>query len=322
MKTGTEPLLPGQAARVPGRQHEPERVIKLKRPGRWASYVLILIFAALAIQSVATNPNFGWPVVGEYFMSPRVLAGLVNTLQLTVVAMLLGVVLGIVLAVMRLSTNPALQGAAGLYIWFFRGTPIFVQLLFWGYISALYPLLSLGVPGGPTLFAMDTNSLITPVVAAILGLGLNEAAYMAEIVRAGIVSVGKGQTEAAHALGMSNMRALRRIVLPQAMSVIVPPTANNAISMLKTTSLVSVLSFPELLYATQLIYAENFQTIPLLITASIWYLIVTSVMTVGQYYTERHYGRSTRDQSNGMLRRILELQKRRGTTDAAAGRRI
>ena len=322
MKTRTEPLRPGQAEPVSGRQNEPERVIKLKRPGRWASYVLIGICAALVIQSVSTNPNFGWPVVGEYFMSPRVLEGLLKTLQLTVIAMLLGVVLGVVLAVMRLSTNPALQGAAGLYIWFFRGTPIFVQLLFWGYISALYPLLSLGVPGGPTLFAMDTNSLITPVVAAILGLGLNEAAYMAEIVRAGILSVGRGQTEAAHALGMSNMRALRRIVLPQAMGVIVPPTANNAISMLKTTSLVSVLSFPELLYATQLIYAENFQTIPLLITASIWYLIVTSVMTVGQYYTERHYGRSARAPSKGMLRRVLELQRRRGINDAPTGRRI
>ena len=165
---------------------------------------------------------------------------------------------------------------------------------------------------------MDTNSLITPIVAAILGLALNEAAYMAEIVRAGIVSVGKGQTEAAHALGMSNMRTLRRVILPQAMSVIVPPTANNAISMLKTTSLVSVLSFPELLYATQLIYAENFQTIPLLITASIWYLIVTTLMTIGQYYVERHYNKSTRVQGLGIFRRVLELQKRRGTNDAPA----
>ena len=246
------------------------------------------------------------------------LDGLVNTLQLTFIAMLLGVVLGVILAVMRLSTNPALYGAAGLYIWFFRGTPVFVQLLFWGFISALYPTLALGIPGAEPLFSTDTNSLITPVVAAILGLALNEAAYMAEIVRAGIVSVGKGQTEAAHALGMSNMRTLRRVILPQAMSVIVPPTANNVISMLKTTSLVSVLSFPELLYATQLIYAENFQTIPLLITASIWYLIVTTLMTIGQYYTERHYNKSTRAQGLSIMRRFIELQKRRGTNDAPA----
>lgn len=299
-------------------QRSPDKVKKLKRPGRWASYILMGLVAVLVIQSVATNPNFGWPIVGEYFTSPRVLDGLVNTLQLTFIAMLLGVVLGVILAVMRLSTNPALYGAAGLYIWFFRGTPVFVQLLFWGFISALYPTLALGIPGAEPLFSTDTNSLITPVVAAILGLALNEAAYMAEIVRAGIVSVGKGQTEAAHALGMSNMRTLRRVILPQAMSVIVPPTANNVISMLKTTSLVSVLSFPELLYATQLIYAENFQTIPLLITASIWYLIVTTLMTIGQYYTERHYNKSTRAQGLSIMRRFIELQKRRGTNDAPA----
>lgn len=299
-------------------QRSPEKVKKLKRPGRWVSYILMGLVAFLVIQSVATNPNFGWPIVGEYFTSPRVLDGLVNTLQLTFIAMLLGVVLGVILAVMRLSTNPALYGAAGLYIWFFRGTPVFVQLLFWGFISALYPTLALGIPGAEPLFSTDTNSLITPVVAAILGLALNEAAYMAEIVRAGIVSVGKGQTEAAHALGMSNMRTLRRVILPQAMSVIVPPTANNVISMLKTTSLVSVLSFPELLYATQLIYAENFQTIPLLITASIWYLIVTTLMTIGQYYTERHYNKSTRAQGLSIMRRFIELQKRRGTNDAPA----
>lgn len=300
-------------------QRSPEKVKKLKRPGRWASYILMSLVAVLVIQSVATNPNFGWPIVGEYFTSPRVLDGLVNTLQLTFIAMLLGVILGVILAVMRLSTNPVLHGAAGLYIWFFRGTPVFVQLLFWGFISALYPTLAIGVPGAEPLFSTDTNSLITPVVAAILGLALNEAAYMAEIVRAGIVSVGKGQTEAAHALGMSNMRTLRRVILPQAMSVIVPPTANNVISMLKTTSLVSVLSFPELLYATQLIYAENFQTIPLLITASIWYLIVTTLMTIGQYYTERHYNKSTRAQGLSVMRRVIELQKRRGTNDAPAG---
>ncbi|WP_227471742.1 amino acid ABC transporter permease [Paenarthrobacter sp. YJN-5] len=315
MSTHAHGLASPDVAAGPAR---PEKIKKLKRPGRWASYLLMGVLAVLAIESVATNPNFGWPVVAQYFTSPRVLEGLVNTLQLTVVAMVLGVVLGVILAVMRLSTNPALYAASGLYIWFFRGTPIFVQLLFWGFISALYPTLALGIPGTKPWFETDTNSVITPIVAAILGLALNEAAYMAEIVRAGIVSVSKGQTEAAHALGMSHMRTLRRVILPQAMRVIVPPTANNAISMLKTTSLVSVLSFPELLYATQLIYAENFQTIPLLITASIWYLIVTTLMTIGQYYTERHYNKSTRVQGISVLRRVLELQKRRGANDAAS----
>jgi polar amino acid transport system permease protein len=171
---------------------------------------------------------------------------------------------------------------------------VFVQLLFWGFISALYPVISLGVPFGPSFVSTSTNTLITPVVAAILGLGLNEGAYMAEIVRAGIGSVDRGQTEAAQALGMSRARILRRVVLSQAMRVIVPPTGNQVISMLKTTSLVSVLAFPELLYSAQLIYSDNFQTIPLLLTASIWYLLMTSVLTVIQYYVERHYNRSNR----------------------------
>ncbi len=292
----------------------PQKVVKLRHPGRWVFSVVIAVLAALLIRSLLTNPNFGWDVVGEYLFSPRILDGLVKTLQLTVIAMALGIVLGVLLAIMRLSTNPVLSAISGLYIWFFRGTPIFVQLLFWGYISALYPLIILDVPWGPTLVFADTNVLITPVVAAILGLGLNEGAYMAEIVRAGISSVDKGQTEAAKALGMPGPRIMRRIVLPQAMRVIIPPTANNTISMLKTTSLVSVLAFPELLYASQLIYSDNFQTIPLLLTASIWYLLVTSILTIGQYYIERHFSRSDRDSGPGFWRRLIDLQKRKGAT--------
>ena len=288
------------------------RVVKLRHPGRWISVVVIGVLAAVVLRSVLTNPNFGWAVVGDYLFSARILDGLVKTLQLTVIAMVLGIVLGVALAVMRISGNPALSGVSAFYIWFFRGTPIFVQLLFWGYVSALYPRAVLGVPFGPELVSMDTNVLITPVVAAILGLGLNEGAYMAEIVRAGLTSVDRGQTEAAKALGMSPGRILRRIVLPQAMRVIVPPTANNTISMLKTTSLVSVLSFPELLYAAQLIYSDTFQTIPLLLTASIWYLLVTSILTVGQHYLERHFSRSDRDFQQGFWRRVVQLQKRRG----------
>lgn len=296
-----------------------EEVVKLRHPGRWASYAVIAVLAAMFVNTLLTNPNFGWNVVGEYFTSARILDGLLKTLQLTAIAMVLGVVLGVALAVMRLSSNPVLSGVSWLYVWFFRGTPVFVQLLFWGFISALYPTISLGVPFGPAFVGMDTNTLITPVIAAILGLGLNEAAYMAEIVRSGIQSVDKGQTEAAQALGMKRGRILRQIIMPQAMRVIIPPTANNTISMLKTTSLVSVLSFPELLYAAQLIYSDNFQTIPLLITASIWYLIVTSVLTVGQYYIERHYSRSDRLATPGMMRRIADLQRRRGINVQSQG---
>ena len=279
----------------------PEAVVKLRHPGRWISYVVAAVLAAMFINTVLTNENFGWNVVGHYIVSGDILLGLVKTIELTVIAMAIGIVLGAVLAVMRLSKNPAMSTPASAYIWFFRGTPVFVQLLFWGYASALFPRLGLGVPFGPEFVSADTNILITPFIAAILGLGLNEGAYMAEIVRGGILAVDRGQTEAAQALGMSHLRTLRRIVLPQAMRVIIPPTGNQVISMLKTTSLVSVLAFPELLYSAQLIYSQNFQTIPLLLTASLWYLLMTSVLTVGQYYLERHFSRSERTPSRGHL---------------------
>jgi polar amino acid transport system permease protein len=222
-----------------------------------------------------------------------VLDGLEITILLTVVCMAIGIVLGVILAVMRLSANPLLSGASWVYIWFFRGTPVLVQLLFWYNMAALYPRFSLGVPFGPSFVHGNANSLVTALTAAILGLGLNEGAYMAEIVRAGILSVEHGQVEAAQALGMTRALTMRRIILPQAMRVIIPPTGNETISMLKTSSLASVITVTELLYAVQLIYSVNFQTIPLLIVASLWYLIATSVLTVGQYYIERHYSRGS-----------------------------
>jgi polar amino acid transport system permease protein len=194
---------------------------------------------------------------------------------------------------MRQSPNPLVSGASWVYVWFFRGTPVLVQLLFWNFVSALYPRISLGIPFGPAFVHVDANALITPFAAAILGLGLNEAAYMAEIVRAGIISVEEGQTDAAQALGMTRLQTMRRIVLPQAMRVIVPPTGNETISMLKTSSLVSVIAYTELLYSVQLIYAVNYRTIPLLIVASIWYLIVTTVLSIAQYYVERYFGRGS-----------------------------
>jgi polar amino acid transport system permease protein len=274
------------------RQVEP--VDKLRHPGRWVTYVVAAVLASTAINTLVTNKNFGWDIVGHYVVSGDIISGLTKTIELTVIAMVIGIVLGVLLAVMRLSNNPATKGFASAYVWFFRGTPVFVQLLFWGYASALFPRLGLGIPFGPVFISGATNSLITPFVAAILGLGLNEGAYMAEIVRAGILSVDRGQTEAAHALGMSRLRTLRRIVLPQAMPVIIPPTGNQVITMLKTTSLVSVLAFPELLYSAQLIYSTNFKTIPLLIAASVWYLLMTSVLNIGQHFLERRFSRSDR----------------------------
>jgi polar amino acid transport system permease protein len=168
-----------------------------------------------------------------------------------------------------------------------------VQLLFWNFIAALYPKIGIGIPFGPEFFSIDANKAITPFVAAILGLGLNEGAYMSEIVRAGILSVDEGQTDAAHALGMTRLQAMRRIVLPQAMRIIIPPTGNETISMLKTSSLVSVIAYTELLYTVQLIYAQNYKQIPLLLVASLWYLLVTTLLSIGQYYLERRFGRGS-----------------------------
>jgi polar amino acid transport system permease protein len=220
--------------------------------------------------------------------------------------MAIGIVLGVLLAVMRLSLNPLVSSVSWLYIWFFRGTPVLVQILFWFNVAALYPSFSIGIPFGPQFAEVDLTTLITPFVAGMLALGLNEGAYMAEIVRAGIISVDEGQTEAAQSLGMGRLLTMRRIVLPQAMRVIIPPTGNETISMLKTTSLVSAIAVTDLLYTTQIIYARTYQTIPLLIVASIWYLIVTTVLSIGQYYLERHFGRGvSRQRRETLLQRWL-----------------
>jgi polar amino acid transport system permease protein len=264
-----------------------------------------VVIAVGLVRSAVTNPRFEWGIVEHYFWSSDVLHGLLVTLELTVISMVIGIVLGVVLAVMRLSPNPLVSGASWLYIWFFRGTPVLVQLLFWNFVGALYPKISIGIPFGPEFLSFKANSVITPLVAALLGLGLNEGAYMAEIVRAGILSVDEGQTDAAHSLGMTRLQTMRRIVLPQAMRVIIPPTGNETISMLKSSALVSVIAYKELLYTVQLIYAVNYKQIPLLMVASIWYLIVTTVLSIGQYYIERHYGRGTaREQPLTPLQRL------------------
>jgi polar amino acid transport system permease protein len=282
------------------------RAVPVRHPGRWLAAALVLFLLVVAVHSVATNPRFGWGTVGDYLFSSRILDGLVKTLELTAIAMVVGIVLGVVLAVMRLSLNPLVSTFSWTYIWLFRGTPVLVQILFWSFISALYPRISIGVPfGGPEFFGGSANSVITPFVAAVLALGLNEGAYMAEIVRAGIISVDEGQTEAAQSLGMTRLQTMRRIVLPQAMRVIIPPTGNETISMLKTSALVSVIATPELLYSAQLIYAVNFKQIPLLLVASIWYLFFTSILSIGQYYVERRFSRgSSRDLPLTPLQRL------------------
>jgi polar amino acid transport system permease protein len=279
------------------------KAVPVRHPGRWVAAAILAVLAAMLIHALAFShvkrgtldqTRFGWGVVGDYLFSRQIFDGLWLTLELTVIAMAIGIGGGIVLAVMRLSASPLVSGSAWIYIWFFRGTPVLVQLLFWANISYLFPDgISVGIPFGPSFHHYDTNSLITPFVAAIIGLGFNEAAYMAEIVRAGIISVDEGQTEAAQSLGMTRLLAMRRIVLPQAMRVIVPPTGNETISMLKTTSLVSVIPLLDLTYRAQLVAARTFQTIPMYLTISLWYLFVTSILTFGQFYVERYFARGS-----------------------------
>lgn len=240
------------------------------------------------------NKRFQWDVVGDYLFSAPILQGVLRTLMLTGSAMVIGILLGILFAVMRLSPNPILSGASWLYSWFFRGTPLLVQLLFWYFLSALYPSIGAGH------LTFDTNSLISPLTAALLGLGLNEGAYMSEIVRSGILSVPPGQAEAASAIGMTRVQVMRRVVLPQAMRVIIPPTGNETIGMLKQTALVLVIGYSELMTSASLIYARTYETIPLLIVAALWYLAISAILSIIQYYVERHFGRGF---SNQRLRR-------------------
>jgi polar amino acid transport system permease protein len=274
----------------PGDQFEEEVIAPVRHAGRWVAAFIILVLIGLGIRILVTNPHFQWHVVGHYLFSSTLLTGLLKTIELTAIAMGIGIVLGIILAVMRMSPNPIISGASRTYIWFFRGTPVLVQLIFWFNLAALFPSINLGLPGAAFVH-LNANSLISALTAAILGLGLNEGAYMAEIVRAGILSVGSGQVEAARALGMRRNQVMRRIVLPQAMRIIVPPTGNETIGMLKMTALVSVISVAELLYSAQEIYSVTFQTIPLLITVSLWYLFLTSILTVIQSRIERYFGR-------------------------------
>lgn len=265
------------------------QVVPLRHPWTWLASGVVGLIAAAALYSVATNAAFQWPVVAEYMLNSQILFGLARTLELTVIAMAIGLALGVVLAVMRLSDNRLLSTLSWAYIWFFRSVPTLVQLIFWYNFGALYPVIALRIPFGPTVFSASANTLITPMFAALAGLGLAQAAYTAEVVRAGIASVPHGQTRAAKALGMRPMTIFRRIVFPQAMRVIIPPVGNEVISMVKATSLVSVIALAELLYTAQLIYARTYETIPLLIVASLWYLIVVSVLSAGQHGLERRY---------------------------------
>lgn len=284
---------------------EPKRHI-----GRWLSAVGVLIVAGVILTSVLRNPRMQISVIEDYLFNRAILTGIAVTLELTVLCMLIAIILGTTVAIMRVSANPVLLTVGSLYVWFFRGVPVLVQLIFWYNLAALFPTIGIGLPGSSLLIGADTNSVISGFTAALLGLGLYEAAYMAEIIRGGIESINPGQREAAKALGMPPSRIMRRIVIPQAMRVIIPPTGNELIGMLKNTSLVSVIAAAELLTVTQNIYARTFEVIPLLMVATIWYLILTSIATVLVTQAERYYGRGSRTRETS-LKKYLQRRTRR-----------
>jgi polar amino acid transport system permease protein len=279
-------------------------VVPRRRYGLWIGTILSLLLAFVVVRAIATNPAFGWDVAIGYVFHPSILRGLGTTLLLTVMIMASAIVIGTVIAIMRVSPSLVLQGFASSYVWFFRGVPALIQLIFWYNLALVVREFSLTLPFVGTVFAVRTNDLMSPFVAAVVALSLCEAGYMAEIIRAGIRSVPHGQTEAASSLGMSYGKILRRIVLPQAMRFVVPPTGNEAINLLKMTSLVTYIAVDDLFYAAQSIYARTFETIPLLMVVAFWYLLVVTLMSIGQYHIERYYGRSDL-QGQGLVARML-----------------
>lgn len=269
-------------------------VVAVRHPWRWVGVVAVLVLAAQFVHGLVTNPGWDWPTFARYFTAQSILTAVGTTILLTVLGTVLGFALGIVVAVLRMSRSPFLQAVGWTYIWAFRSIPLIVQLLFWFNISYLYQRLSLGVPFGPELVSFETVQLISPMGAAVLGLALHQAAYAAEIVRSGVISVDPGQLEAAAALGIPKGRQFRRIVLPQAMRSILPNAANEVISLFKGTSVVSVMAIGELFYQVQVIYGRNARVVALLMVATVWYIILTTLLSVGQHYVERYFARGDR----------------------------
>ena len=291
------------------------KVVPVRHVGRWIGVAGVMVALAMLIHTMFFKVSsakiacslsagvrschhvkvwrFQWNIVGQFFFTSEVFHGLLITIELTVVAMIIGIVLGMVIAVMRMSPNRVLSAIAFAYTWFFRGTPVLVQLTFWYYLGALYPHLTIGLPFLHVTFLNINvnNAALTALDLVMLGLGLNEGAYMSEIARAGLISVDEGQVEAASSLGMTRRQTLRLVVLPQAMRVIIPPTGNEVISMLKTSSLASTVSVLELFGVSQNIAASNFKLMPMLILASIWYLMVSTILSIGQFYLERRFAK-------------------------------
>ncbi len=264
-----------------------------RRTSTWVIAAVVLVLVAQLVHMLFTNQNFEWGVVAHYMFSPVVLKGLWATIWLTIAAMAVGIVLGGVLVAFRISSNPVLRSISSAYIWFFRGTPALVQLIFWFNIGLLLPVIGIGIPFGPVFWSAEANQIITPMFAAVIGMGFHEAAYQSEIYRAGLISVPPGQLEAARSLGMKPLRVFLRVQLPQAMRFIIPPTFSQIIGMTKGTALVSVIGGAELLFQVQQIYTQTYQTVPLLIVASIWYIVLTTILSIAQVFIEDYYGRGS-----------------------------
>lgn len=270
------------------------KLVPKRHVGRMIAAAVVLALLAGLVRAFTVG-QIEWSYVSQFLFAPAILAGLYNTLVMTVAAMAVGIVLGVVIAIMRISGNPVLSSIAVGYVWVFRGAPALLQLMLWFNLALIFP--TMGIPG---LFEFRTVDIMTPFVAAVLGLGISQGAYTSEVVRSGLLSVDSGQYEAARTIGMTQMKMLRRIVLPQAMRVMVPPIGNEVIGMVKLTSLASVIQYSEILHNAQIIYFANTRVLELLLVASFWYLFVVSVLSVGQHYIERYFGRGSKSIRSAM----------------------
>ena len=297
---------------VPGGDNFDIVAKRLRRPGRWIWTITLLVLAVAFVQAIALNKNIDYPVIGQYLFNDRILSGVGLTIVITAISMVIATVLAVILAAMRLSSNPVMVVISSLYVWLFRGTPLLVQIVIWGYFGLIFQQIVLGIPFTDVVFwAVDTNILITAFIAGILALSLNEAAYAAEIVRSGMLSVDEGQGETAASLGMSPVYSFMRILLPQAMRVIIPPMGNELISMIKNTSLLSLIAVLELYTQATQISAQNLKQVELLIVVSIWYLSIVSVLAIPQFYLERRFGRGA-----ARIQPLTPLQKAKEITGA------
>ncbi|WP_288801888.1 amino acid ABC transporter permease [uncultured Corynebacterium sp.] len=299
----SSPEASSSAAAAPATKRRPKenQAIPLRHPGRWVFAAVVLVLLGIFLFDAASREAYHWDTYFKYILDTRIAVAALHTIALTILAMIVGVVLGSIVAVLRMSPNPVLQGVSWLYLWIFRGTPVYVQLVFWGLLGAVYQVVNLGVT------EVDLQEVLqNAFLLAVLGLGLNEAAYMAEIVRAGIQAVPEGQSEASKALGMTWWQNMRRTVLPQAMRIIIPPTGNELISLLKTTSLVIAIPYTGELYGRSTDISNSiFQPVPLLMVAATWYLLITSVLMVGQHYLERYFSRGSSRQLSARQLAVL-----------------